>query len=48
MEHSPGSRRQEDPPVEEQNDDERDVERGHGGEELVAELLAWLQFNEGS
>ena len=39
----PGARRHEDSPVEEEDDDERHVERGHGGEQLVAQVLARLQ-----
>ena len=46
--YSPGSRSHEDSPVEEQDDDERHVERGHGGEQLVAQVLARLQTNRGT
>ena len=43
----PGARRHEDSPVEEEDDDERHVERGHGGEQLVAQVLARLQQQYG-
>ena len=46
--YSPGSRSHEDSPVEEQDDDERHVESGHGGEQLVAQVLARLQRNHGT
>ena len=41
----PGARSHEDSPVEEQDDDEGHVERGHGGEQLVAQVLTRLQRN---
>ena len=35
--------REEDSPVEQEDDDQRDVEGGHGGEDLIADILADLK-----